>query len=224
MIFVLVFWSTLIVASLGLCEVAASQAAQPDKVSTSTRAWSVLHVGMLLYTGDDGGGATTLSVCATLESYFKVVEGTVPASCKHVARGQAAYVTRIISSSSDDPDSGTKAPHILLRAASDAWSGYTSIVGEQPAVPIGTVLLIEGGSDSDSRLSPTQGSDINVGDVLEKNTRVRVLRHDPATGDRSLKVLVISGKDVGHEGWIFANGTLTLDGETAYLVDWTLDR
>ncbi len=182
-----------------------AHAATPAPLNT----WVRLHVGMTLYTGTDGGDATTLTVCPTVAQYLAFAgvggSGNV-AECSHRKPDVAAIVEEIVPANADDP---FHAPYVKLRAADGSWSGYTDIIGQQVAIPVGTTLVFTKSGGESLRLAPRQGSNLHSGPNLGDSVTVKVLHYFPNTNDRSLYVTVLDGEYAGQNGWMF-----TMDGET----------
>ena len=190
--------------------------------SRSSASWDRLRVGLRVYTGDDGGDATTQTVCASLAAYLASIDDSNTPHCLHVKRGLSATVETIIPSKSSDSDAGFRAPHVQLRGSDGTWSGYTTVVPLQPAIPIGTVLVMKKDGNATVNLAPRQGSDLNAGPDLGDTVTVKVLHYYPDTGDRPLYVTVLDGEHAGQNGWMFANEAETPDGYSGFTLTYTI--
>ena len=195
-------------------------ATQPQHGVPSAAIWDRLHVGLRVYTGDDGGDATTQTICSTLSLYLATFYESNTPRCKHIKRGQPATVEAIIASKASDADAGSGAPHVELRATDATWSGFTTVIPLQPAIPIGTVLVMKKEGNATLNLAPRQGSDLNAGPDLGDKVTVKVLHYYPKTGDRSLYVTVLDGNRAGQNGWMFANDAETPDGYSGFTLTY----
>ena len=191
--------------------------------AVSSESWSEARSGVRVYTGDDGGNATTLSVCSTLASLRAFMSGDSSADCSHKKRGLLAVIEQVIPAKSDtDSGSFAGAPNVEIRAADGSWSGYTTVVSLQPVVPLGTVVVMKRTGNETLNLAPRQGSDLNAGPNLGDKVTVKVLHYYPDTGDRPLYVNVLDGTHVGQNGWMFAMDGETLDGKAVGNLDYNI--
>lgn len=155
--------------------------------------WSVLHVGMSVFTG----GADGQTVCPTMASLFDFGQAR-PTPCVTVRRGTPATVDAIVPCKKTDPAWGYESPHVLIRSRDGAWRGFTDADLLQPVVPTGTVLDLE--RDWGAPLSIE--TDHGARTVPGGSALVRVVRYDPAR-DASLYVEVLHGSFRGQRGWAF---------------------
>ena len=189
----------------------------------SSESWDEVRPGVKVYTGDDGGSASTLTVCSTLASYVAFMSDDNAANCSHEKRGVLAVVEQVIPAKSNtDTGSFAGAPNVRIRAADGSWSGYTTVVSLQPMLPVGTVIVMKRMGNAVLNLAPRQASDLNVGPDLGDKVTVRVLHYYPDTADRSLYVNVLDGKYAGQNGWMFAMDAQTLDGKPVASLDYQI--
>jgi hypothetical protein len=144
-------------------------------------------------------------------------------NCSHKKRGISAIIEQVIpAKSEDDMSSVDGTPNVEIRATDGSWSGFTGIIGLQPNVPLGTVIVLKQMGNDVLNLAPRQGSDLDVGPDLGKEAKVKVLHYYPASGDRTLYVTVLDGKYAGQNGWIFALGAETVDGKLVSTLDFAI--
>lgn len=197
-------------------------ATRPQSRLVSSASWDKLRVGLKVYTGDDGGDATTQTVCSTLAEYLGSIDDSNKPHCLHLKRGRPAIVEAIIPSRESDADSAFCAPHVELRGTESSWSGYTTVIPLQPAIPVGTALIMKKEGNATINLAPRQSSDLNAGPDVGDKVRVKVLHYFPDTGDRSLYVTVLDGDHAGQNGWMFANEAKTPDGYSGFTLTYTI--
>lgn len=179
--------------------------------ATSSSSWSRLRVGLRVYTDDDGGGVTSLTVCPTLAEYSSFEDGNSVAACLNKRRGLAAVI-RIIVPEPTSADAGSSSPHVLLSATDGSWQGYTTAAGLQPVVPIGTIAVMAASGSTTLNLAPTQVAAADAGPNIGERAVVRILRYDPATESRALYVQVLDGAFADRRGWMFASDGAAEDG------------
>lgn len=180
-------WSRFAAALLGVVLLAAA-------------AWSVLHVGMRVYTADDGGDSDWNDVCPAPQA---------TTGCKRVPFGTPAVVTAIAL------------PHIRLRAADGSWSGWATPDWLQPDVPAGTIATIEKRSNTTLTLAAEAAADSVAGVDVGARVTVKVLRYDHrAYGIRALYVQVLDGRYAGRRGYMYATDAVTKDGGHLDGVEW----
>ncbi len=173
---------------------------------------------MPLYTGDDGGDSTDLTLCPTFRAFLATFGGRPAGDCKHVARGLPARVEEIrtVPKALTAQTNGSAAVKLRLDSG---FAGYALVGDLQPAVPVGTILVLTPYDTAPLRLAPRQGSDSDTGLSLGKSARAKLLRVQPATSGRSLFVTIVAGKYAGKTGWIYAYDAATERGESAYSID-----
>lgn len=185
-----------------------SAAAQSSRPS-----WLILRAGLPIYVGN-GEDDTHAAVCRSAEAYNDWRDGGPLGTCRTVLMGTAAHVLGI----SINHESSLAPEHIVfIRADNGTWRGYTATLSIQPRVPAGTVLTVfninpnsNGGPvlTLDGELDSTPTS--KHGATLRNGTRVMVERFDPTTPNDNVFVRVLSGPQIGQQGWmLYSNYALT---------------
>ncbi len=151
-----------------------------------TPPWLELRNGVQAYTDDDGGDATTLTVCDSSQAWLDWADTESDKHCTHRPKGMAVTIAsdKIVAI-----DLGPNNPPryvVFIRADDSSWSGWTGTLGLKPRIPPHTQLHVGG---LEARLAPKQDSGFNVGDDLPKGTVAELISQDPKS-DRDLYVRV----------------------------------
>lgn len=162
--------------------------------------WSRLHVGMNVFTGDEGN-ASGQTVCPTLAASLD--EQNI-GLCRHVAPATAAVVDAIIPCKKTDPDWGYESPRVRIHAADGSWAGFTDAGMLQPKIPVGTLIEMARDWDSPVVMNDDRGRQTIIGD----EAMVKVLRYDPKR-NVSLYVSILDGAHRGETGWMYIQGVDT---------------
>jgi hypothetical protein len=179
------------IASAGLWIAGNGDATVLAPANDAAKEWSVLKVGMLVYTGSTNGAQ---AVCPTLASYFDSQRYDRP--CAKITNGTPVVVEKIVPCKNTDPQWGWESPAVEIRARDGSWRGFTDSDELQPNIPIGTLLYLQ--RDWGAPLSITDDRDVttNIGAAA----LVRLLRYDPKR-DASLYVEILKGEHEGMRGW-----------------------
>jgi hypothetical protein len=154
--------------------------------------WSTLRVGTQIYTGSDGMGVITQTVCPSIDAWHTYLDGTTTACRLHIPRGTPAIVNSIIPSSPDDIDSNGGGPYVELKALDGSWSGYSLAMVLKPDVPTGITITFDNKSDNQEHftLDKNPSSSFNLGQDLGNKVTVKLLKYAP-NEFRTLYVTVV---------------------------------
>jgi hypothetical protein len=181
----------------------ASAAGDPSKTPPS---WLVLRRGVRAFTGDDGGGATTLTICSSARLYNRWLLSTaVVSGCVSVPRG---IPVTIGSEELIKDDRVEYVYFVFIKADKVSWSGWTGSLGLQPYIPANTRVVVHtavlGGWTTlwPDRTAAGGGVDLRNGATLQ------IIRQDTKSGDLPGLYAQITGDspDAGKKGWIFSLG------------------
>jgi hypothetical protein len=180
--------------------------ANPPGAGNRAPSWLLLRQGVPAYTGNDGGTATTLTVCPSAAIYRKWIDSAVeraPATCTQRVVG--ASVT--IATDALIPLDGKAGPAYVtyIRADDSSWSGWTQALALVPRIPPHTHLVVESFAVVHlASSSTTKDTGDASGGVLESGTVVELISQNEKSNDRDLYVLVVSGpRAVGAKGWVY---------------------
>lgn len=192
----------------------------PEPQATGTPSWLILRKGLVLYTGYDGGDSKTDTLCATPQDYHAYVGGDSSAKCSVHGPGIPIHVVEIRNDY--ETDGKTNMPLVHVAANDGSFSGWSdSIIGIQPRIPAGTVLVTElhPPSDVKARIWHGRDDDYNAGTDLATGTRIQILRDDPSEPYSStLYVKVLTGAHAGARGWMLDNGLTTTGAKPLFFV------
>jgi hypothetical protein len=164
---------------------------------SAAHSWSVLHVGMHVYTGGDPS-SNGQKVCASLGAIL-AAEREQPAQCFNVARGVPAVVDGVLACARTDPYASYDwAPHVKLHARDGSWRGFTDAAKLQPDVPQGTLLDMERDWGAPLVIEDDRG----VQTLIGGSALAQLLRYSPKR-DASLYVQVVNGRYRGLRGWTY---------------------
>jgi hypothetical protein len=168
--------------------------------------WLVLRQGVRAFTGDDGGGATTLTICPSARLYkrwFTDATAVVP-GCVKKPRDIPVTI-----GSDEIVSSGWLGEYfVFIRADKASWSGWTGSLGIHPYIPANTRVVVHTASPEGwITLWPDRtaaGGDI----VLRSGATLQILSQDAKSGDRPGLYVQITGDspDAGKKGWIYSLG------------------
>lgn len=189
----------------------------PAPVVASRPSWLKIKRGAKLFTGYDGGDATTVTVCGTRSAYKDNASG---GETKCTSRKPGIRI-HVISSSDDYSlgDGTTNTPVLQIAADDGSWSGYTgSLLQVQPRIPPGTKVKTEQHTNAPTRIWNHKGDAYQDGIELEGGTTLEILRQDPTDPQNSdLYVTVVTGRYAGKRGWTLSSGLEVLDGSPMML-------
>jgi hypothetical protein len=167
--------------------------------------WLELRKGAGAYTGDDGGSASTLTVCPSAYLYkkwFSSATAVVP-ECSEKLRGIPVTV-----SSDQIFNSGLEGVYsVFIKADDFSWSGWTGSLGLQPRIPTNTKVAVSLPPQGEKWLFPTRTSaDGHI--ILRTGATLQILAQDPKSGDRPDLYGQITGTsaDAGKKGWLHRLG------------------
>ena len=175
----------------------------PQSTTKTPPPWLALRQGVRAFTGDDGGGATTLTVCPSVRFYNKWFSGATAAEmgCAQKPRGVP------ITIGSDEIVSYRFGEYfVFIKAAS--WSGWTGSFGIRPYIPANTKVIVHTAAPGGwttlwpNRTSARGGIDLYSGAtllILSQDTKSENLPdlYAQITGD---------SPNAGKKGWITALG------------------
>lgn len=189
---------------------------KPEQASAGLPSWLRIRAGTKLFTGSDGGDATTVSICRSRNAYNDFASGG-ETKCSHKRPGLKIHIVSYVNDYSGDGK--TNIPILNVAADDGSWSGYTgSLVSVQPRIPVGTRLQTEPDQNAKAKLWANSTDDYNSGVELADRTTVEVIKQDPSNVQNStLFVKVLDGKYAGREGWMLDMGLQTLKGTSLIL-------
>jgi hypothetical protein len=168
--------------------------------------WLVLRQGVRAFTGDDGGGASALTICPSVRLYkrwFSDATAVVP-ECQEIPRGIPVTI-----GSDEIVSSGLIGEYfVFIRADKASWSGWTGSLGLHAYIPANTRAVVNTPSPQGSvSLFPDRtaaGGEI----VLRGGATLQILSQDTKSGDRPDLYVEITGNspDAGKKGWIHSLG------------------
>jgi hypothetical protein len=174
-------------------------AAYAEADDANIPSWLELRMGQGAYTDDDdGGGASTLTVCDTARAYLKWADLVKNAGqhCTSHARGVPVTI-----SSNDvvavDLGSAETRYVVSIRADDSSWSGWTDS-GLQPRIPPKTRLTVRS-----AHLAPDKDSKEDAGPTLDEGSIVEALSQDARSESRTIYVKVITGQRKDATGWLY---------------------
>ncbi|MGA7261005.1 MAG: hypothetical protein WCA23_30175 [Stellaceae bacterium] len=178
--------------------------------------WLQLRQGVGAYTGDDGGGASTLTVCPSANHYRKwssSATAVVP-ECREKHKGIPVTIN-----SHEIVMSGLGGEYFVSITADDfSWSGWTGSLGLQPRTPANTKAVVKTLSpEGETWFFPSRTSaDGHV--VLRTGATLQILAQDPKSADRPDLYAQITGNsiDAGKKGWLHRLG-LNVQGDVPLL-------
>lgn len=167
--------------------------------------WLELRKGMQAYTGTDGGGSTTVTVCSSPTAYEDFVNDVK--GYEHQCAKKQQGISVSITSNKIVAENNGVSYLVYLRSDDSSWSGWTSsLVSLQPSIPNKTLLTIKANPNDPARLAPSRNSNLDTGVVLAPGTVVEMISQYPKSDSRDLFVSVQKGSAglSGKKGWIFA--------------------
>lgn len=188
-------WTTGLGLTVAMC-VSFAHAAETPIVGASDQ-WSLLRTGMVVFVTDK-------PVCNTISDALAAANGNA-AHCLSPKYGTPASVTQIMRAEKHPHQKYTPeldAPFAKIRSVNGSWYGFASVLGLQPNVPIGAVLLMTPKSDAAFLLAscPKYTCD---GLRFHENVKVRVVEYYPEHDQgRTLYVSILEGRYRGKRGWM----------------------
>jgi hypothetical protein len=176
--------------------------------------WLELRQGVKAYTGDDGGGAKTLTVCTSAYVYKKWFSNStaVVPECTEKPRGIPVTVASDQIFMSDNPDLAREY-FVFIRADDSSWSGWTCSGMLQPRIPTHTKVVVKvlvPGGEKWFFLSKTSAAGHIV---LGDGATLEILAQDAKSDGPDLYAQIIgSSSDAGKKGWLHLLG-LNLQGD-----------
>jgi hypothetical protein len=176
-----------------------------DAPAAALAPWLELRQGVRAYTGDDGGGASALTVCPSAYFYKKWFANStaVVPECTEKPRGVPVTIV-----SDEIILSGLVGEYfVFIRADDSPWSGWTGSLGLQPRVPANTKVvvktLVPGGEKWFFPNKTSAAGHI----VLVDGATLQILAQDPKSNGPDLYAQVIGGSgDTGKKGWLHSLG------------------
>jgi hypothetical protein len=164
--------------------------AHADPSFSARPEWLDLRKGVRAFTGDDGGGATSLTVCQTEQAYTKWIDTSDIQACSVQATGVPVTVAsdEIISIGTDS------APYfaVFIKADDSSWSGWTSKTGLIPRIPEKTKLKVRWDN------AHLMDSDLHAGERLADGAALELISQDPKAD-----LLQVRVPADGRTGWLF---------------------
>lgn len=160
----------------------------------AARHWSVLRVGMAVYTGGDASDGQT--VCASIAALLEAKKGG-GTRCTTIPGGVAATVDAVIPCRKTDPDWGFGSPRVRIHARDRSWWGFADAGSLQPSIPTGTLLSMQRDWGAPLTLYDDRGNRTTIGDAA----LARLLRYAPKR-DASLYVQILDGAYRNRRGWM----------------------
>lgn len=192
----------------------------PQPEAAGTPSWLILRKGLGLYTGYDGGDSRTDTLCVTPGDYNAYAGGDNNAKCSTHAPGIPVHIIDI--KNDYETDGKTNIPLVRVAADDGSFNGWSdSLVGIQPRIPTGTVLVTElhPPNDTKSTIWHNRSDDYAAGTDLEPGTRVQVLKNDPSEPYSStLYVRVLTSNHAGAHGWMLDDGLNTTGAKPLIVV------
>jgi len=169
-------------------------------VVVAAPSWSVLHVGMRVFTG----GITGQTVCPTIAALFHFEKEGQSTRCMTIPRGVPAVIDMIIWCKRSDPAWGYESPHVRIHSRDGSWRGFADAASLQPVVPTGALLDMERDWGAPLVIESDNGSHTVIGG----SALVRLLRYNPSR-EASLYVEVLKGAYRNRRGWMFLQDAYT---------------
>ena len=187
-----------------------SKAANDNDIPT----WKKPLPGGLAILGDDGGGEDVATVCDTASHYRQWLDYGHPSGCKKFPRGLRVVIQGLLYNTKSDTIPGTtnSLPLVRILVPDRKFTGYLQLFGGlHPNIPQGTTVHLKREGNNTLRLAFSR--DYDSGLDLGYQATAQVIRYDPSTDDRDLRVVVKDGQMAGRSGWVFSLGAHGDDGE-----------
>jgi hypothetical protein len=169
--------------------------------------WLVLRRGVRAFTGDDGGGATTLTICPSARFYNRWFSPTaVVPGCARVPRDIPVTIgsDEIVSSGRV----GEYKYFVFIRADKASWSGWTGSFGLQPYIPANTRVVVHTASPEGWVTLWPDRTVAGGGIDLRNGATLQILSQDTKSGDLPGLYAQITGDspNAGKKGWVYSLG------------------
>jgi len=190
---------------------------QNQHVPHDLPSWLMIRKGQSAYTGDDGGGAETQTICRSMRDYDRFLNDGSQVNCFQAPRGILVTMESWKENEFDKTVWNVSTYTICIKASNGSWRGYTYSLSLQPKIPPGTRLRISTAmADSitaqiASEPESSNGEEIKIGE----GTIVELIEQKPARED-SLKVRVITGSHTGRIVWMTEVGMDLENGEPLF--------
>ncbi|HEV3155438.1 MAG TPA: hypothetical protein VGZ02_16625 [Candidatus Baltobacteraceae bacterium] len=177
------------------------------------RSWQYVTPGATLYTGDGFNPDLPPAICSSVSSaiHYHSNNGDL-AGCITVRHGMPVMVETIIPSPCSDFSQCAAVARV--RAANNAWSGYTILAYMQPDIRPGTILHVGEDWSSPAWLMPNPNS--TKGSINVEDGHVEVLRYEPQNRLATLFVVVLDGSYKRRKGWMSVGDVITAFGHGDY--------
>jgi hypothetical protein len=182
--------------------VAPTEVAVTPTPTPESFAWMQPTPGRAAYLGDDGGGASTATVCSTADHYRDWVKSNPSGGCTSYIHGTRIVIEQVIFDPAKDTAGEYQMPLVRIHSADGTWRGYTQLQGLHPLIPKGIIVYFKRVGNGSIQLDTTQQA--NDGPDLGDRVTAKLVRYDPATGDADLYVTLLDGQYAGKSGWMYS--------------------
>ena len=185
--------------------------------------WKHAVPGARGWLGDDGGDASTATVCDTVDRYRRWLAGqNTPAGCYKFPHGLAIVVRGLIDDPTPPNVTGLRLNLARITIPARHYTGVVQMLGTVlPDIPVGTVVHYD--VTGEMMLQPnseSNGTDIRCGTVGTAS----VLKFFPGSEGLSLYVQVRDGPCAGRKGWTIPMNMESADGREVAQFDETFAR
>jgi hypothetical protein len=167
--------------------------------------WLELRRGVQAYTGDDGGGARTLTVCPSVYLYKKWSSDSsaVVPECKEEPRGVSVTLA-----SDEIITSGLVGEYfVFIRADESRWSGWTGSLGLQPRIPAHAKVVVKTLAPKGEKCFFPNKTTATGHFVLDNGANLEIVAQDPKSEGPDLYAQIIGNSaDAGKKGWLHRLG------------------
>jgi hypothetical protein len=165
-------------------------------------AWMQPTPGRAALLGDNGGGASTATICDSADHYRDWLDSNSLSGCTQQIHGARVVIEQLVFDSAKDTAGEYKMPLAQIRSVDGSWRGYTQLQGLHPLIPKGTVVHFSRHENSTLRLDSSQQTD--DGPDLGDNVTARIERYDPTSAGADLYVTIVDGAFAGRSGWMYS--------------------
>ena len=185
--------------------------------------WKHAVPGAHGWLGDDGGDASTATVCDTVDKYRRWLAGQdTPAGCYKFPHGLAIVVRGLINDPSPPDATGLRLNLARITIPARHYTGVVQMLGTVlPDIPVGTVVQFD--VTGEMTLQPNSDS---TGTGIHCGTAgiASVLKFSPGSEGLSLYVQIRDGPCAGRKGWTIPMNMKSADGREVAQFDETFAR